>query len=223
MAIRTGLTRLAITGAGLAAVIGLAAPAAHAADAHTPTTTTAAAATTTVAAKPVTVKTVAAPAPAKPTVALPTATQLMPLGTPSGQSTISISASQMGNAAAIVKEGQALKLPPRAWVIAVATSMQETKLVNYGNLGSANDHDSLGLFQQRPSSGWGPATDLVKPTFAAGQFYKALTQVHGWDKLPLTQAAQDVQVSAFGDRYAQWELQASKLVTASIQAEAAGK
>ena len=90
--------------------------------------------------------------------------------------------------------------------------MQETHLKNYGNLGNHNDHDSLGLFQQRPSAGWGSPSEIVNPDYAATKFYKALVHVQNWNKLPLTVAAQKVQVSAFGDRYAQWESQAANLV-----------
>jgi hypothetical protein len=156
-----------------------------------------------------------APAPAAKTPSrLPTPAQLMPEGMPTGQSTFIPTTVQMGNARAIIQTGQQLNLPPRAWVIAVATSLQETKLVNYGNLGDANDHDSLGLFQQRPSSGWGSPDQLTDPHYAATAFYRALVQVPGWQNLPLTVAAQDVQVSAFGDRYAQWEKQATDMVLA---------
>ena len=90
--------------------------------------------------------------------------------------------------------------------------MQETKLHNYGDLGSENDHDSLGLFQQRPSSGWGSPQQIVDPSYAASAFYKALRSVPGWQSMALTDAAQTVQVSAFGDRYAQWDTQTSDLV-----------
>jgi hypothetical protein len=71
----------------------------------------------------------------------------------------------MSNAKAIVAAGQAKGLPPRAWVIAIATSLQESQLKNIGDLGAANDHDSLGLFQQRPSSGWGtPSRSRTRST-----------------------------------------------------------
>ncbi|GIH17932.1 hypothetical protein [Rugosimonospora africana] len=156
-----------------------------------------------------------APAPAvQAPVAAPSPAQLMPDGMPIGQSTFIPTTVQMGNARAIVQTGQQLNLPPRAWVIAVATSLQETKLINYGDLGGANDHDSLGLFQQRPSSGWGTPDELTNPHYAASAFYNALVEVPGWQNLPLTVAAQDVQVSAFGDRYAQWEKQATDMVLA---------
>ena len=107
-----------------------------------------------------------------------------------------------------------MKLPPRAWVIAIATSMQESQLKNIGDLGDANDHDSLGLFQQRPSSGWGTPDQLTNPQYAATAFYKGLIDVKGYDKMPLTDAAQAVQVSAFPDHYAKWETAAGHMVEA---------
>ncbi|HEY2674927.1 MAG TPA: hypothetical protein VGJ07_31745 [Rugosimonospora sp.] len=146
--------------------------------------------------------------------AAPSTSQLMPDGVPdpSTQSTLNLDSAQIDNAHAIVAAANAMHLPPRAAVIAVATSMQETKLINYGYLGGSNDHDSLGLFQQRPSSGWGTPDQLTDPTYAATAFLNALVQVPGWQTMPLTDAAQDVQVSAFGDLYAQWEQQAANLV-----------
>jgi hypothetical protein len=144
----------------------------------------------------------------------PSDTQLHPVGIQGSQSDFTMSADQMKNAKQIIEAGKSMGLPPRAWVIALATSMQETKLHNYGDLGNSNDHDSLGLFQQRPSSGWGSEKQIMNPTYAAKSFYKALTQVDGWDKMPLTDAAQAVQVSAFGDRYAQWEAHAGDVVNA---------
>ena len=93
---------------------------------------------------------------------------------------------QMANARDIIKTGQKKHLKPRAWVIALATASQESGLRNLGNLGANNDHDSLGLFQQRPSSGWGSPKQVTNPTYAANKFYGALTHVHNWDKLPVT-------------------------------------
>ncbi|MET7752932.1 hypothetical protein ABZS42_31155, partial [Micromonospora sp. NPDC005367] len=81
-----------------------------------------------------------------------------------------------------------------------------------GHLGDANDHDSLGLFQQRPSSGWGSPEQITDPQYATTAFLKGLKQVDGWHDMPLTQAAQTVQVSAYPDAYAQWEQQAADLV-----------
>lgn len=150
--------------------------------------------------------------------AAPSQAQLMPDGVPGGQSYVALDGAQQDNAKAIVKATQEMKLPPRAAVIAVATSLQESKLNNFGSLGTANDHDSLGLFQQRPSSGWGTPDQLTNPDYATKAFLKGLTNVDGWQKMPLTDAAQAVQVSAYGDRYAQWEKQAAGIVHSDYRA-----
>jgi hypothetical protein len=149
---------------------------------------------------------------ALPHDAAPSQAQLLPDGVPGGQSSIPLDGAQRDNAKAIVKATQELNLPPRAAVIAVATSLQETKLNNYGDLGAANDHDSVGLFQQRPSAGWGTPGQLTDPDYSTKAFLNSLTNVDGWQTMPLTDAAQAVQVSAFGDRYAQWETQAADIV-----------
>lgn len=122
-----------------------------------------------------------------------------------------LDAEQMRNAAIIVKVGQQLKLPPRAWVIAVATAQQESKL---RNLQTAVDHDSLGLFQQRPSSGWGTREQILDPEYAARRFYSKLKTVKDWETMLLTDAAQKVQRSAYPDAYAQWESLAAEVVNA---------
>jgi hypothetical protein len=119
--------------------------------------------------------------------------------------------SQTDNAAIIVAVGQRQQVPARGWVIAVATAMTESRLINSG---TATDHDSVGLFQQRPSQGWGTPAQLVDPVYASQKFYAALTKVKNWQKLPLTEAAQAVQKSAFPDRYADYETDAKKVVTA---------
>lgn len=124
----------------------------------------------------------------------------------------SLSKEQTHNAAIIVAVGQQMKVPPRGWVIAVATAMQESTLHNYGFLGAANDHDSLGLFQQRPSTGWGTPAQIMDPAYAARKFYQKLLTINGWQNLPLTVAAQRVQVSAFPDAYAKWESLSSDVV-----------
>jgi murein DD-endopeptidase MepM/ murein hydrolase activator NlpD len=112
---------------------------------------------------------------------------------------------QRGNGQLIVAAGVALAAPPRAWVIAVATAMQESGLRNLPHLGADNDHDSLGLFQQRPSQGWGTPAQILDPRYAATAFYQRLLQVEGWQRLPLTVAATAVQRSAFPDAYAKHE------------------
>jgi hypothetical protein len=121
---------------------------------------------------------------------------------------------QVDNAAIIVATGQKQHIPARGWVIAVATAMTESGLTNLGDLGARNDHDSLGLFQQRPSQGWGQPAQLMDPVYASTAFYTALKRVHGWETLPLTVAAQKVQKSAYPDRYAQHETEAEQVVAA---------
>jgi hypothetical protein len=145
----------------------------------------------------------------------PSGRELLPNGTPGGQSAFAPSREQVRNAKQIVRTGERLNMPPRAQVIAVATALQESKLENLGHLGARNDHDSLGLFQQRPSSGWGTPDQVTNPDYAAEQFYRGLARIPGYQDLPLTAAAQAVQVSAFPDAYAQWEKMAADLVLAA--------
>jgi hypothetical protein len=108
---------------------------------------------------------------------------------------------QAANAALIAAVGQARGMSPRAVTIALATAMQESKLRNldYG------DRDSLGLFQQRPSQDWGTPEQIMDPLYSAGEFYKELEKVPGFETMPITEAAQAVQRSAFPDAYAQHE------------------
>jgi cell wall-associated NlpC family hydrolase len=120
------------------------------------------------------------------------------------------------NASTIVTVGQSMDVPPRGWIIAVATAMQESHLQNLPNLGASNDHDSLGLFQQRPSQGWGTPAQILDPTYASTTFYTRLLAVKGWQGLPLTDAAQAVQRSAYPDAYAKWEPDATQLVGALV-------
>ncbi|WP_433287586.1 hypothetical protein [Micromonospora sp. CA-244673] len=129
------------------------------------------------------------------------------------QSKIELNGEQTANAKAIIAATKKAGLPERAAVISIATSLQESKLENLGHLGDANDHDSLGLFQQRPTSGWGTPEQITNPEYSTLAFLKGLKQVDGWDKMPLTDAAQTVQVSAYPDAYAQWEQQATDIVT----------
>lgn len=132
---------------------------------------------------------------------------------------------QMNNAMHIVNTGRSLKLPKRAMIVAISTAMQESNLYNlasdvlpestrYTNEGSGSDHDSVGLFQQRPSSGWGTVRNLMKPSYAATQFYNALSNVYGWQSMSVTRAAQTVQVSAYPDAYAKHEWRATMVVNA---------
>ena len=119
---------------------------------------------------------------------------------------------QIRNAAIVIRTGQDLQVPPRGWVIAVATAMQESSLTNHGHLGAINDHDSLGLFQQRPSQGWGTAEQIMNPVYSSTKFYNKLTQIPGWLALPLTVAAQQVQISAYPNAYAKHEPMATLIV-----------
>jgi hypothetical protein len=128
------------------------------------------------------------------------------------QSTITLSAEQKDNAKAIIAATKKAGMDERAAVIAVGTALQESKLENLGHLGDRNDHDSQGLFQQRPSSGWGTVEQITDPEYSTTAFLKGLKAVDGWQDMPLTKAAQKVQVSAYPDAYAQWETQAADLV-----------
>lgn len=103
--------------------------------------------------------------------------------------------------------------------------MQESNLYNlanpalpesldYPNQGTGYDYDSVGLFQQRTSSGWGAVADLMRPAYAAQAFFEALLQIPGWQQMSVSGAAQAVQVSAFPDAYAQHESRATTIVAA---------
>ncbi|GLY23141.1 hypothetical protein [Micromonospora sp. NBRC 101691] len=138
--------------------------------------------------------------------------KLMPHGEPGSQSRIPLNAEQTANVKAIVEATKKAGMDERAAVVAIATSLQESKLENLGHLGDRNDHDSQGLFQQRPSSGWGTVEQITDPEYSTTAFLKGLKQVDGWQDMPLTEAAQTVQVSAYPDHYAQWEKQAADLV-----------
>ncbi|WP_402464272.1 hypothetical protein [Isoptericola aurantiacus] len=108
---------------------------------------------------------------------------------------------QAQNTAMIVGTSVRRGLPARAATIGVATAMQESRIVNidYG------DRDSVGLFQQRPSQGWGTVEQIMDPLYSTGAFYDGLVEVDGWESLEVTDAAQAVQRSAFPQAYAQHE------------------
>jgi hypothetical protein len=144
----------------------------------------------------------------------PSRQQLMPAPVADFQTSFKPTAEQKRNAEVIIETGQKMGLPPRAWVIAVATAAQESTLNNLGHLGDMNDHDSLGLFQQRPSAGWGSPEQITDPVYSSKAFYNGLKNVAGYDNMALTDAAQTVQVSAFPDHYAKWEKMAVDLVLA---------
>ncbi|NUS42813.1 MAG: hypothetical protein HOQ24_03845 [Mycobacteriaceae bacterium] len=141
----------------------------------------------------------------------PSAEQLNPIPAEGDQSYVSLDTAQWENAKSIVHAVEDRNLPPYAAVISIATALQESKLYN---LTVAVDHDSLGLFQQRPSCGWGSPDQVTNPNYAANAFLNALQQVvPDFQKTPLWQAAQNTQQSAFPFAYAQWQDQAAKIVS----------
>ncbi len=119
----------------------------------------------------------------------------------------SITPDQAQNAAIIAAVAFRMGLADHAVTVALATSMQETDLRNlpYGDL------DSVGLFQQRPSQGWGTREQILDPEYAASVFFDHLTQIADWQAMPVTDAAQLVQRSASPDAYAAWETEARSL------------
>ncbi|MER7764688.1 hypothetical protein [Streptomyces sp. NPDC097619] len=127
-----------------------------------------------------------------------------------GDASHSVSPEQAGHAATIAAVGTAKGMPERAVTIALATAMQESGLRNLDH----GDRDSLGLFQQRPSQGWGTPAQVRDPVYAAGIFYDRLAEVRGYSRLPLTVAAQRVQLSGFPQAYAKHEPEAALLAAA---------
>ncbi len=124
--------------------------------------------------------------------------------------TYELSPDQAANAATISAVGTTRGLPERAVTIALATALQESALRNLDH----GDRDSLGLFQQRPSQGWGTPAQIMDPVYASGKFYEHLAEVPGYSRLPLTVAAQRVQKSGFPQAYAKHEPDATLLAAA---------
>ena len=124
--------------------------------------------------------------------------------------TAEVAPDQAANAAIIAAVAVRRQLPARAATIGITTAVQESKLRNieYG------DRDSLGLFQQRPSQGWGTREQILDPVYASGQFFDALAKVDGYERMPITQVAQRVQRSAFPDAYADHEPQGRAMASA---------
>jgi len=121
---------------------------------------------------------------------------------------------QAGNAAIIVGEAIQRGLPARAATIAIVTASQESGLrnLNYG------DADSLGLFQQRPSQGWGTPDQIMDPWYSAGKFYDALVKVKDWQTGDIGTVAQAVQRSAYPDAYAKHE-SAGRAIASALTGE----
>lgn len=134
-----------------------------------------------------------------------------------GATTVTATPEQAANAAVITAVAMRRGLPNRAATIALATAMQESKLRNL----RGGDRDSVGLFQQRPSQGWGTVAQILDPVYASNAFYDRLERVSDWENRPLTEAAQAVQRSAFPDAYAQHESAAAALTVALAGAQPA--
>ncbi|MFK4295164.1 hypothetical protein ABH924_000296 [Arthrobacter sp. GAS37] len=121
-----------------------------------------------------------------------------------GSDSYELATDQAANAALITAIAVQRGLPPRAATIAVATAMQESKLRNIGH-GDEVGPDSRGLFQQRPSQGWGTEAEVMDPVYATNAFYDHLLKVPGYETMAITDAAQAVQHSAYPQAYAQQE------------------
>ncbi|MFD3560961.1 heavy metal transporter [Streptomyces sp. NPDC058686] len=124
--------------------------------------------------------------------------------------TYEFTSEQAVNAATISAVGTSRGMPERAVTIALATALQESGLRNIHH----GDRDSLGLFQQRPSEGWGTQAQIMDPVYAAGRFYEHLDKIPGYSRLPLTVAAQRVQRSGYPQAYAKHEPDATLLAAA---------
>ncbi|HZP31640.1 MAG TPA: hypothetical protein VFC99_21990 [Acidimicrobiia bacterium] len=128
-----------------------------------------------------------------------------------GRSTYVLDLDQATNATTIAAVGKRLGLPDHAVTVAVAAALQESGLHNLDH----GDRDSLGLFQQRPSQGWGTPAQVMTPSYAARLFFEHLAQVPGWEGLAVTDAAQRVQRSGAPQAYAQWEGEARAIARAT--------
>jgi len=133
-----------------------------------------------------------------------------------GDDVVRLSPEQLTHSATITAVAARRRLPDRAAAIALATALQESKLQNL----PSGDRDSVGLFQQRPSQGWGTPAQLQSPRFAAGKFYDHLVKVRNWQRMRLTDAAQAVQRSGHPELYQQWESHATTMAAALMGREA---
>jgi hypothetical protein len=123
---------------------------------------------------------------------------------------VALSIEQAENASIIAGVAERRGLPARAISIAMATAYQESKLENIEH----GDRDSVGLFQQRPSQGWGTVDQILDPYYATNAFYDALVEVDGYRDMEITEAAQAVQRSAFPDAYADHEADGRAIASA---------
>ncbi|GAA0740160.1 hypothetical protein Drose_31260 [Dactylosporangium roseum] len=130
---------------------------------------------------------------------------------------VTLDAEQIANAATITAVGITRKIPHRGLVVALATAWQESKLENL----SGGDRDSIGLFQQRPSQGWGKPEQIADPRYAANAFYTGLLKVKGWEQMRVTDAAQAVQRSAHPEAYEKW-VDESEIMVRALTGEVTG-
>ncbi|MDQ2754587.1 MAG: hypothetical protein M3R71_03450 [Actinomycetota bacterium] len=121
--------------------------------------------------------------------------------------TFAMDLEQAANATTVAAVGKRLGMPDHAVTVALAAALQESRLHNL----SHGDLDSVGLFQQRPSQGWGTPSEIMVPRYAAAAFYQHLAAVSGWETMSVTDAAQAVQRSAAPGAYAQWEAESRVL------------
>ena len=135
-----------------------------------------------------------------------------------GPDSLLLDTEQAANATTIAAVAERLGLPHHAVTIAIATVLQESKMHNL----PFGDRDSLGLFQQRPSQGWGTPSQLLTPSFAAEAFYQHLEKVDGWETLPVAQAAQSVQHSFDGSGYEAW-VEEARAIARSLTGETTGQ
>ena len=124
--------------------------------------------------------------------------------------TYTLSPEQTSHATTIAAVGKRMGMPDHAVSVALAAALQESKLQNL----QSGDRDSLGLFQQRPSQGWGTAEEILDPVYSINAFYDALEQVDGFEDMEITEAAQRVQHSAYPSAYADHEEDARALASA---------
>lgn len=136
-----------------------------------------------------------------------------------------LTSAQTYNAYIIVEVGKEMGLSERAYIVALATAIQETRLRNLANPkvpasleltneGTGTNYDSIGLFQQRPSMGWGTVAQLMDPSQSSARFYARLKKVSGWESLTIAGAAQAVQRSAYPNAYADDADQAQEILNA---------
>ena len=127
-----------------------------------------------------------------------------------GDRTVTLSTEQSENAALIAAIGVKRGLPARAVSIALATAYQESKIANL----TVGDRDSLGIFQQRPSQGWGTEEQILNPYYSINAFYDALERIEDYESMRITEAAQAVQRSGFPEAYEEHAPDARALASA---------